>query len=110
MTRLLSLERRLALQGVTPEELVRALPALAIEEARRVVAQVHRDEDVATPNAGIRRASRELVVQQGSVPSLEVVADQAKIPLFELDPIGAEGDTYEKLLEKNTDTLEKALR
>jgi len=40
----------------------------------------------------------------------QVVADQAKIPLFELDPIGAEGDTYEKLLEKNTDTLEKALR
>lgn len=40
----------------------------------------------------------------------QVVADQAKIPLFELDPIGAEGDTYEKLLEKNTDVLEKALR
>jgi len=39
----------------------------------------------------------------------QVVADQAKIPLFELDPIGAEGDTYEKLLEKNTDTLAKAL-
>jgi zinc transport system substrate-binding protein len=40
----------------------------------------------------------------------QVVADQAKIPLFELDPIGAEGDTYESLLNKNTDVLEKALR
>lgn len=40
----------------------------------------------------------------------QVVADQAKIPLFELDPIGAEGDTYESLLTKNTDVLEKALR
>jgi zinc transport system substrate-binding protein len=39
-----------------------------------------------------------------------VVADQAKLPLFELDPIGAEGDTYESLLTKNTDVLEKALR
>jgi zinc transport system substrate-binding protein len=38
-----------------------------------------------------------------------VVADQAKLPLFELDPIGAEGDTYEKLLERNTDVLAKAL-
>lgn len=40
----------------------------------------------------------------------QVVADQAKIPLFELDPIGADGDTYESLLDKNTSVLDKALR
>lgn len=42
----------------------------------------------------------------------QVIADQAKLPLFELDPIGggAGVETYEKLLEKNTDTLDKALK
>jgi len=42
----------------------------------------------------------------------QVIADQAKLPLFELDPIGGSSgvETYEKLLEKNTDTLDKALK
>lgn len=42
----------------------------------------------------------------------QVIADQAKLPLFELDPIGGSAgvETYEKLLEKNTDTLDKALK
>mgnify|MGYP000659138837 FL=1 len=42
----------------------------------------------------------------------QVIADQAKLPLFELDPIrgGTGADTYEKLLEKNTTVLDKALR
>ncbi|HRI63159.1 MAG TPA: metal ABC transporter substrate-binding protein [Polyangium sp.] len=42
----------------------------------------------------------------------QVIADQAKLPLFELDPIGggAGAETYEKLLEKNTTVLDKALR
>jgi 23S rRNA (adenine2503-C2)-methyltransferase len=68
--------RRIALSGVTPAELSDALPGLTIEEARRIVAQVHRGEDVSTPNAGVRRASREAVVARGVVPSLEVVAQQ----------------------------------
>jgi zinc transport system substrate-binding protein len=42
----------------------------------------------------------------------QVIADQAKLPLFELDPIGgsAGAETYEKLLEKNADVLDKALK
>jgi zinc transport system substrate-binding protein len=41
----------------------------------------------------------------------QVIADQAKVPLFELDPIGGGpgADTYEKLLLKNADVLDKAL-
>ncbi len=41
----------------------------------------------------------------------QVIADQAKLPLFELDPIGGSAgvETYEKLLQKNTDVLDKAL-
>ncbi|MDI1445005.1 metal ABC transporter substrate-binding protein [Polyangium sp. 6x1] len=42
----------------------------------------------------------------------QVIADQAKLPLFELDPIGgsAGAETYEKLLLKNADVLDKALK
>lgn len=42
----------------------------------------------------------------------QVIADQAKLPLFELDPIGGGtgAETYEKLFEKNTYVLDKALR
>lgn len=67
--------RGIALTGISPEELQRALPSITIEEARRVVSQVHRDEDVATPHSGIRRVARELVVANGVVPSLEIVAE-----------------------------------
>lgn len=40
-----------------------------------------------------------------------VVAEQAKIPLFELDPVGGVGavDSYEKLLDANVAVLAKAL-
>jgi zinc transport system substrate-binding protein len=42
----------------------------------------------------------------------QVIAEQAKLPLFELDPVGGGGalDSYEKLLLANTETLEKALK
>jgi len=68
---------RIALQGVTPQELARAVPELSIEEARRVVAQVHRDEDPATPSSGVRRSSREAVLRAGWVPRLELRAERA---------------------------------
>lgn len=67
----------LALQGVIPSELASLVPELSLEEARRVVSQVHRDEDPATPSSGIRRASREAVVRAGYVPQLEVTAKRA---------------------------------
>lgn len=66
---------KIVLTAVTPEELLAKLPALTIEEARRVVAQVHREEAVSTPHAGIRRRSRELVVASGIVPSLDTVSE-----------------------------------
>lgn len=68
---------RLALQGLTPAELARAVPELTIEEARRVVSQVHRDEDPGTPSSGVRRGAREAVVRRGRVPRLEIVAERA---------------------------------
>jgi 23S rRNA (adenine2503-C2)-methyltransferase len=71
-----------ALQGLTPAELARVLPELSLEEARRVVAQVHRDEDPATPSSGVRRPSREAVGTVGWVPRLEVEAERAS----QIDP------------------------
>jgi zinc transport system substrate-binding protein len=42
----------------------------------------------------------------------QVIADQGKIPLFELDPVGGGpgAETYEALLQKNADVLDKALK
>ncbi|HVJ89910.1 MAG TPA: radical SAM protein [Labilithrix sp.] len=68
---------RLALQALTPTELARAVPELSLEEARRVVSQVHRDEDPATPSSGVRKTSRAAVTLAGWVPSLEVTAERA---------------------------------
>jgi 23S rRNA (adenine2503-C2)-methyltransferase len=68
---------RIPLQGVTPQELARAVPELSLEEARRLVAQVHRDEDPSTPSSGVRRASREAVLRAGWVPRLELRAERA---------------------------------
>lgn len=68
---------RVALQGLTPRQIAHVVPELSIEEARRVVAQVHRDEDPGTPNAGIRKRSREAVLRAGWVPELEVTAERA---------------------------------
>ena len=65
------------LQGLTPVALQGAVPELSIEEARRVVSQVHRDIDVGTPSSGIRRGSREAVVAAGVVPKLAVTAERA---------------------------------
>lgn len=68
---------RISLQGVTPGDLVAAIPGLAIEDARRIVAQVHRDEDVRTPSSIIRRSAREAVAGRGDVPTLEVTSERA---------------------------------
>jgi 23S rRNA (adenine2503-C2)-methyltransferase len=65
------------LQGMSPGELVAAIPGVALEDARRIVAQVHRDEDVRTPSSIIRRTAREAVVAAGYVPTLEVTNERA---------------------------------
>jgi 23S rRNA (adenine2503-C2)-methyltransferase len=65
------------LQGATPDDLVLAIPGLALVDARRIVAQVHRDEDVRTPSSIIRRSAREAVAAAGHVPTLEVSSELA---------------------------------
>lgn len=87
----------IALTGVSPEELRRALPAITLEEARRVVSQVHRDEDVSTPHSGIRKVARELVVAHGVVPSLEIVTEtrSALDPFLKLALRTADGHVLE---------------
>lgn len=42
----------------------------------------------------------------------QVIADQSKVPLFELDPIGGTDgvETYEKLLTRNAEVFDKALQ
>jgi 23S rRNA (adenine2503-C2)-methyltransferase len=65
------------LQGMTPGELVAAIPGLALVDARRIVAQVHRDEDVRTPSSIIRRTAREAVGAVGHQPTLEVTSERA---------------------------------
>ncbi len=67
----------IALQAVTPEGLAELVQGLALEDARRIVAQVHRDEDVRTPSSIIRRTAREAVVAAGHVPMLEVTQERA---------------------------------
>lgn len=67
----------IALQAVTPDELARLVQGLAVEDARRIVAQVHRDEDVRTPSSIIRRTAREAVAAAGWVPTLEVAQERA---------------------------------
>jgi 23S rRNA (adenine2503-C2)-methyltransferase len=66
----------LALQAVTPEDLVRAVPVIALAEARKVIAAVHRGEPVAAGSA-VRRIAADAVREAGSVPALAVIAETA---------------------------------
>jgi 23S rRNA (adenine2503-C2)-methyltransferase len=66
----------LPLQGLTAEDLSKAVVGVAIEDARRIVAQVHRGEDPATASSGIRRTAREAVLAAGYIPRLEIVAER----------------------------------
>jgi 23S rRNA (adenine2503-C2)-methyltransferase len=67
----------MALQGVTPQELSDACgERCSLQDARRIVAQVHRDEDPATPSSGIRRTARDAVAATGHVPRLDVVDER----------------------------------
>ncbi len=70
-------EGRIALQGLTPTELAEALPTISVEDARRILSQVHRDEPISTPSSGIRRTAREIVLARGWVPELAIEAERA---------------------------------
>ncbi|MDB4945470.1 MAG: Ribosomal large subunit methyltransferase [Labilithrix sp.] len=71
----------LFLQGVTARDLCAALAAqgttLDPQDARRIIAQVHRDEDPRTPSSGIRKSARDAVVAAATIPVLEVVSERS---------------------------------
>ena len=70
------------LQGVTAEELARRVAGLALEDARRIVAQVHRDEDPSDAELGHPAYGAGGGAARGYVPQLEVVTERRS----QLDP------------------------
>ncbi|MEO7730785.1 MAG: radical SAM protein [Kofleriaceae bacterium] len=66
----------LALQAVTPEDLVAAVPAVGLAEARKILAAVHRGQPVAASSA-IRRVAADAARAAGEIPALDVVAETA---------------------------------
>jgi 23S rRNA (adenine2503-C2)-methyltransferase len=83
---------RIALQGVTPDELAAQVPGLLLSEARRIVAAVHRGEDFRQPRNGVRRIARGAVQEVGHVPTLEVLASSE-----------SQVDAFRKLLFRTAD-------
>jgi 23S rRNA (adenine2503-C2)-methyltransferase len=71
----------LALQAITPERLASVVPVVTLAEARKLIAQVHRGEEVAATSA-IRRVAAEAVRAAGHVPALELVTETPS----QLDP------------------------
>ncbi len=71
-------EPRLALQGMTPAAMARALGSGATEaETRKVVSAVHRDLSLSEPRVGVRRDTMARVRARGHVPTLAVCAFEA---------------------------------
>jgi 23S rRNA (adenine2503-C2)-methyltransferase len=66
----------LALQAVTPADLIGAVAGIEPGEARKLIAAVHRGEPVAASSA-VRRSAAEAVRAAGEVKALEVVAESA---------------------------------
>ena len=83
---------RIALQGITPDELAAQLPSLLLPEARRIVAAVHRGEDFRLPRNGVSRSARAVVQEHGYVPALDVMTS-AQSPF----------DSFLKLLFRTSD-------
>jgi len=72
----------IALQAVTPEALCRALPEIALEDSRRILAQVHRSGHLDCPLPTVRRAALASARRAGYIPRLEVIDQLAS----SLDP------------------------
>ncbi|HEY0481336.1 MAG TPA: radical SAM protein [Kofleriaceae bacterium] len=66
----------LALQAVTPADLVREVPGVSLSEARKLIAAVHRGEPVA-PGSAVRRSAASAVAAAGHVPVLAMEAETA---------------------------------
>ena len=71
----------LALQAVTPAQLVAHVPGLILGEARKLIAQVHRGEPI-TATGAVRRTAADAVRAAGHVPELTLESEVAS----RLDP------------------------
>jgi 23S rRNA (adenine2503-C2)-methyltransferase len=67
--------RVLALQALTPDALVLAVPGLSLAEARKVVAAVHRGDPIERA-PGVRRVALAATRAAGAVPALDVTSVQ----------------------------------
>lgn len=63
---------RVAIQSVTPEELVQRIPGLLLSEARRVTALAHSGRDYTAPDSRVRRESRTAVSASSYLPTLRI--------------------------------------
>jgi 23S rRNA (adenine2503-C2)-methyltransferase len=86
----------LALQAVTPEDLVREVPEVALPEARKIVAAVHRGEPVVA-SSGVRRAAARAVIAAGQVPALTLETETASAidPFVKYLVAGPDGARFE---------------
>ena len=66
----------LAIQGLTPEALVRAVPEVLLPEARKVVSAAHRFGFPLGPLQGVRKVALAAVTQRCEEPTLEVTAER----------------------------------
>ncbi|MCL2779812.1 MAG: 23S rRNA (adenine(2503)-C(2))-methyltransferase RlmN [Polyangiaceae bacterium] len=73
---------KIPLQGLCPEELCAKIAGLPLGDARKIVAQVHRGQNISTPSSLIRRSSRKAAMNAGFVPGLEIVSERKSL----LDP------------------------
>jgi 23S rRNA (adenine2503-C2)-methyltransferase len=95
----------IALQGVTPDELSLRVPEIRLDEARRIVAAVHRDDDHELPCAGVRKTAREAAAAHGFVPALRTVQTvRSRLDPFVKHVLGTSDD---RLIETVRIPLEK---
>ena len=86
----------LALQAVTPADLVRDVPEVSLAEARKIVAAIHRGEPVAA-GAAVRRSAARAVQAAGELPALTTLAETASAidPFVKYLLAGPDGARFE---------------
>ena len=91
-----ALSSPLALQALTPEEVVVALPGVLLSEARKIVSAVHRRIPLDAPMQGVRRTSLD-AVRGVPIPTLAVRSEQRSTvdPFIKLALDVGDGDVIE---------------
>jgi 23S rRNA (adenine2503-C2)-methyltransferase len=86
----------LALQSMTPADLVREVPEVSLAEARKILAAVHRGEPVAA-GAAVRRSAAHAVKAAGELPALTTLAETASAidPFVKYLLAGPDGARFE---------------